>query len=297
LEIGASAGAHLIVKGARTRGQRNGFTLIELLVVIAIIAILAAMLLPALATAKERGLRAQCVSDMRQIGLGCMLYAEDFASKFPPTQAGANPENVINGGYYTYWLWAGNPGIKVPQSWTQPDGKLDSLGWIYPTKAAGNGRIYYCPSLVAKKSPLGSIMYEPILTSTTTLTDPLGNPGNVRGSYIYNPWVVNPDGGNDDSDHLRLYSKTSGLLGRKLFAIEFINFEAFIGGNSATGDLDINGIKFAHSRSKGWNVLFSDGSVSFAKVNAAIKDSFKKYPFNSQYDISALCHFAQLVEQ
>ena len=62
---------------------KHGFTLIELLVVIAIIAILAAMLLPSLAKAKEAGKRIACLNNLKQLGLSAMMYAADNDSTFP----------------------------------------------------------------------------------------------------------------------------------------------------------------------------------------------------------------------
>jgi prepilin-type N-terminal cleavage/methylation domain-containing protein/prepilin-type processing-associated H-X9-DG protein len=78
--------------------REKGFTLIELLVVIAIIAILASMLLPALAKAKESGRRISCVNDMRQLGLSQQMYADDNEGQFTPRFAPFWPDRLLQ--YY-----------------------------------------------------------------------------------------------------------------------------------------------------------------------------------------------------
>ena len=64
--------------------NRRGFTLIELLVVIAIIAILAAILFPVFARAREKARQASCLSNLKQLGLGFTMYAQDFDEALPP---------------------------------------------------------------------------------------------------------------------------------------------------------------------------------------------------------------------
>src|SRR5690349_23826516 len=78
------------------RSKRNGFTLIELLVVIAIIAILAAILFPVFAQAREKARAASCLSNLKQIGLALMMYVQDYDELLPvpfPNVKGDDPNS------------------------------------------------------------------------------------------------------------------------------------------------------------------------------------------------------------
>lgn len=78
--------------------QKHGFTLIELLVVIAIVAILAAILFPVFAQAREKARQSVCLSNLRQMGLGVMMYAQDYDEAFPL-------DSHTGGGGNAGWVW------------------------------------------------------------------------------------------------------------------------------------------------------------------------------------------------
>ncbi|BCM88399.1 hypothetical protein IAD21_00230 [Abditibacteriota bacterium] len=112
---------------SQQREGRRGFTLIELLVVIAIIAILAAILFPVFARARESARRTSCVSNVKQLGVGMQMYVQDFDNSFPPRlpdPAAGSPYPCkpcrTDMGTSTTWINLAQPYVKSQQLFVCP---------------------------------------------------------------------------------------------------------------------------------------------------------------------------------
>ena len=111
--------------------NNRGFTLIELLVVIAIIAILAAILFPVFAQARDKARSASCLSNEKQIGLGLMMYTQDYDDTYPTAYMYKNNTATTNGGSaggYIHFSAMVQPYIKSDKIWVCPSDKLGGLG-------------------------------------------------------------------------------------------------------------------------------------------------------------------------
>jgi prepilin-type N-terminal cleavage/methylation domain-containing protein/prepilin-type processing-associated H-X9-DG protein len=114
--------------------KRNAFTLIELLVVVAIIAVLVALLLPALGRARENARQALCLANQRQLGLAVTLYVQDYRDAYPPFK-------ICTGAYYAISTIVNelDPYLKAKKVWTCPSQLTKKWGSVPPEQMENPG--------------------------------------------------------------------------------------------------------------------------------------------------------------
>ncbi|RYX86420.1 DUF1559 domain-containing protein [bacterium] len=186
---------------SREYNTKPAFTLIELLVAIAIIAILAAILFPVFARARENARRASCISNLKQIGLGVMQYTQDYDETY---------HNSINTNYSIWWYQAYYPYIKSNQVFVCPSATntsapdipnnintyeltygINAATWIETAYTPGNQHVRLAE--IPKPSNLIMLMDSQRLAGSygpTFKVTPNDSPESMRGDRHFNGAVI-----------------------------------------------------------------------------------------------------------
>jgi prepilin-type N-terminal cleavage/methylation domain-containing protein/prepilin-type processing-associated H-X9-DG protein len=225
------------------RTAQRGFTLIELLVVIAIIAILAAILFPVFARARENARRASCQSNLKQIGLALMQYSQDYDEQFPHTSYGG-PDTTWDERINAYSSMKAGPWGANPLMFQCPS---DSLARQF----GGSPRTYSAaPGTVSTQNIQVNGSWYPGMFPGIKLAE-LNSPATtlalVETSSNTN-WFGNVNGSQSNAPHRSGSNAFTIVVGQ------------LADSNGATTPLHFDG----------WNYLFADGHVKYLRPERTI---------------------------
>jgi prepilin-type N-terminal cleavage/methylation domain-containing protein/prepilin-type processing-associated H-X9-DG protein len=256
----------------KNNNQHRGFTLIELLVVIAIIAILAAILFPVFAQAREKARQTSCLSNTKQMGLAFMMYIQDYDEQFPLSAVQIAPGQT--------WLW--NFSVPVPAGWpsdiTHPACVSSPYYWANSIQPyIKNYGMYACPSGNPFRQPQARYTYATPRVAPVEVTYtyngllnslsqaavvspadlPLGWEGRGKtkalGAALANPNLI-------CSDAATGCTYVPGTLNPD-------NTTTCATGNGSTGAMfGIDGTIWIHNN--GMNFMFSDGHAKYRRLGA-----------------------------
>jgi len=236
------------------KGKSSGFTLIELLVVIAIIAVLAAILFPVFAQARERARAASCLSNLKQLGLATMMYVQDYDGK-----------------YFARSEYPGDsyPGSTTPStyvySWVPPKDESQDNTWFMRPYLKSR-QIFYCPSYSKADNP--SLPEPPVGYAYNLVA---GVPHTYAGVDVLSESLIQEPASMvafvDSTWPVNVYPASSGNF--------YVSFCRQLTGTSynqcATAD------RFYGRHNGGVNVAYMDGHAKWAKVTALYNNK-QDYP-------------------
>lgn len=223
----------------------KGFTLIELLVVIAIIALLLAILMPSLRTAKERAKRISCGSNLKQISIGLRVFANENDDKIPyPEIKDRKDDQGAAAAYFAFTF----KNDKISSS--------KNLGYLFASRIIEDGKVFYCPSGERKYEDYARGRPWPYVpTSGDTLNF-------VRTAYSYVPKGRTKEQLSNGIYSHKYTDKASNLNPNTIMIADYI------------GSLPNLNHRAGMNKSRGINAIFGDGSVSFRHNEEALDPQY-----------------------